>query len=143
MKIFNSDVLRKNERFINAIIYGSLATILLTIAYILITMVLPVSFNILYIAYGYCIGQVILKKGRGVTLRFSVLAAILTFIGILIGDVIVLFDINIIDLITNPSFALEIINIWLSILLDFKNNILSLIFRVGAIYYAFISSRVV
>ncbi len=138
MKVYNSSVLTKNQRFINAILWGSLATVVASIAYILLSSIIRgISFSIVFVAFGYFVGTAIKNKGRGVTMRFSVLAAVLVFIGILVSDIVTMFGLS---NLANPDAYIA----WAGVMLSTNiNNLLSVLFRVFAIVTAYREARVI
>ena len=136
MKVYNKTALTRNERFIKAIIYGTLATIIIAIGYGLIFNFakIPFMFSMTYILIGYAIGYVIQIKGKGVHLRFSILAVILTLIAFLFGDLIRMFGLSIF---ANPTNLFLSIKLWL-----LRIDMIELIFKGLGLYYAYINARI-
>lgn len=75
LKVFNSHAISRNQRFAKAILWGIPTALIIGIVYGIISYILPFEFSIVHIGVGYLIGYVIKIKGRGVHLRFSILAA--------------------------------------------------------------------
>ena len=131
----------RNQRFTKAIIWGIPTALIIGVVYGIISNVSPFEFSIVYIGIGYLIGYVIKNKGRGVHLRFSILAAGLTILAILIGDVLTFFGPSAFGSIDNVIFAFSTtFMFWLSV--NF-GTLLGLLFRVAGVYFAFIKSRIV
>lgn len=141
-KIYNKDALTRNERFQNACIVGILVTIGLTLAYGLISSILFLELEILYIAIGYLIGMSIQKAGRGVQVRFSILGAICAFVCFFIGDMIAIFGF---EILIAPQYWFEAIQVLLSVWLEVFDisTLLSLAFRIVGIYFAYVYARIV
>jgi hypothetical protein len=141
LKVFNSHAISRNQRFTKAIIWGIPTALIIGVVYGIISFVSPFEFSIVYIGIGYLIGYVIKNKGRGVHLRFSILAAGLTILAILIGDVLAFFGPNAFSSIDNVFFAFSTtLMFWLSV--NF-GTLLGLLFRVAGVYFAFIKSRII
>ena len=142
LKIYNKDALTRNERFQNACVVGILVTLGLTIAYGILSRILFIQLQILYMAIGYVIGITIQKFGHGVQVRFSILAAICAFICFFVGDIISIFGFSILFAPSMYIFAIRtIISVWLSGL--GISSLLSLGFRVLGIYFAYVYARIV
>lgn len=141
LKVFNSHAISRNQRFTKAILWGVPTALIIGIAYGIISYILPFEFSIVYIGIGYLIGYVIKNKGRGVHLRFSILATGLTILAILIGDVLTFFGPDAFGSIDNVIFAFSTtFMFWLSV--NF-GSLLGLLFRVAGVYFAYINSRIV
>lgn len=140
-KIYNSQALNRNQRFLKALGYGIGSTVILTVLYGLIANTIRIEFSVVYLAFGFAIGTVIQKMGRGVQPRFSILGAVLAFICFFFGDMIahvgfqVFTDLDLFMLGCRWVFA-----IWTNISV---NGLLSLMFRLGGIYFAYQSARIV
>lgn len=142
LKIYNKDALTRNERFQNACVVGILTTLGLTIAYGILSNVLFLELQILYMAIGYLIGMSIQKAGRGVQVRFSVLGAICAFVCFFVGDIISIFGFS--ALFTPSMYGIvlhSVISMWLGGM-D-VSTLLSLAFRVIGIYFAYVYARIV
>ena len=132
LKIYNKQALTRNERFIRAVGYGVGATVGLTILYGLIARFLMFEFSVVYLAFGYAIGTVIRKYGRGVQVRFSVLAAVLAVLCFLFG-----FTMGF------QFFMLAFRMVLQSLIGTSMSALLSLMFRIGGVYLAYTTSRFV
>ncbi len=140
LKVYNTSTLSQKQRFWNAVLFGSLASIVLVIAYVIIfNLMISIGFEfaIAYIAVGYAIGLVVQHSGHGVQLKFSILAAVLCALIIIFGDLFTLRP----DLISQLQFGEA--GLWL-IQFYFAgfSNIISLAFRIFGIVYAFTNARV-
>ena len=141
LRIFNLKAVSQNERFFKAFLIGLLSAIVLAITYGFITRLIGIQISLLYIIIGYLIAYTIKKFGKGVQIKFSYLGAILTFFAILFGDIIAIFGfIVFIDFEVFVSATITILRYWL---LTEIGSLLSLLFRLFAIYFAFSNSRIV
>ncbi len=141
LKIYNKSAITQNERFKKALIFGILAAVGLTAVYVLINNVLKtVEFSIIFILLGYAIGYVVKTTGRGVQTKFSVLAAVLCFLIIVFGDLFTFFP----SIIFYPQSWIAGLGIVFSSYASISmSTILSLLFRVYAIYVAYNSGRII
>ena len=95
MKVYNTNYLRGNQRFMMAILAGVLSSIACAIVYGIIVNVLHFNTSLFYIAMGYGISYCIKTFGRGVEVKYSVLGAVCTLFAILLGSVfVILFSIG-------------------------------------------------
>ena len=136
-KIYNKSAITRQERFLNALIYGTTATIILTLVYGFIAHIASFEFSVVYLAIGYAIGYVIQRFGRGVQIQFSILAALLAGICFVLGDIISLIGFDFRYWLRAFFFLMEL---YLSTNI---NSLLSLAFRIGGIYFAFKNARIV
>ena len=127
-KAFNKPALTRRQRFTRAIIFGSLITLLVTVLNIVLIKVFYLYFIILYLPIGLAIGNVIQYFGKGVQIQFSILAAALTILSILVCDMVA-FDFN--------------VAYYLSSYTDGYDTLFALGYRVAAVYFAYNSARVV
>ncbi|MDI9541023.1 MAG: hypothetical protein QM204_06085 [Bacillota bacterium] len=127
-KAFNKPALTRRQRFTRAILFGSLATFLITILNIVLIKAFHLYFVILYVAIGWVIGNAIQYFGKGVQIQFSILAAVLTAVCILICD-LVAYDFN--------------IAFYLSSFTGGYDTIFELGYRVAGVYLAYVNARVV
>lgn len=139
MKIYNTRALTKNQRFQNALLVAIPTTIGMAVILGLVLRVMPIQFEIMFLAVGYGMGYVIRTYGRGVQKRFSILGAICTFITILLADAIHMVGITglfnpLIWLLALTSYFTSLGSLW---------GMLGLLFRVGAISVAYEQSRIV
>lgn len=142
LKVFNKQALTKNQRFNNALLYGIPTSLVLAIAYGLVTSLIKIEFSAIYLAFGYGIGMIIQKKGRGVQPKFSILAAILAVICFIIGDMIAIA--GSIAVLWTPALWGPVFNIVFTMYTSISiGSVLSLLFRVGGVYYAYLNARVV
>ena len=127
-KAFNKPALTRRQRFTRAIIFGSLITLLVTVLNIVLIKVFYLYFIILYLPIGLAIGNVIQYFGKGVQIQFSILAAALTILSILVCDMVA-FDFNVAH--------------YLSSYTGVYDTLFALGYRVAAVYFAYNSARVV
>ncbi len=86
MKIYNSQVLNHQQRFWVALVVGLISAIGLAFVYAWLSNILFLELEVLYIGIGWLIGMIIQKVGRGVQVRFQVMAALLTILCFVLGD---------------------------------------------------------
>jgi hypothetical protein len=141
LKVFNTNSLGQNERFKKALLFGIPSSILLAIFLAIIQRLLSIRFSLLYILIGFLIAYILKKYGKGVQIRFSYLGAILTLISILLGDALTLTGTLVFQ---NPTILIQGLTItlrsWVS---PNINNLLAMLFRIYAIYYAYNNSRII
>jgi hypothetical protein len=94
MRIFNTQALSQKQRFTKAILMALPASIGLGYAYGILTFFIPIRFSIVYIGIGWLLGRLIQKVGRGIDLKFSILAAVLAVLSFLISDLISIVGFN-------------------------------------------------
>lgn len=140
-KIFNTNALTTRSRFLNGLIYGSIVALLLAVLYGLIMPFIMVEFTLFFIFMGYCIGVTICKMGRGVTIEFSILGAILTLLAIVLADMIAFYGIS--SILNFSSFSMLLMQYTRYMLSTNINSILSLLFRVVGVYAGYKYSRIV
>ena len=141
LRIFNTTSLSQNERFYKAVIYGIPTSIIIAVVFSLIQRLLMFRLSIVYLLIGYLIAFVIRKQGRGVQLKFAILGAVLTVFAIYFGDLLTYYGVFIFQ---NPTLLLNGSIIILKSWLDPNfNNLLGLLFRVYAVYYAYLHSRII
>jgi len=137
LKVFNTRALSSKQRFVKAIIVGSLTALVLALVYGLILRFIP----IVYIGIGWAIGMAIQKYGRGVQPKFSYLAAGLMVFCIILGDLLAFFGINIL---LNPVILVQ--SIIPVITYNFQSNpsiLMGMMFKVFGIYMAYTNARIV
>ena len=141
LRIFNTKALSQNERYIRAIVIGILSALIFSLLYGLVTRLIGIQISILYVVIGFGLSTIIKNQGRGVQMKFSYLGGALTLLSIFIGDMIVFAGIS---AFTNFDIFIEIslvvFRFWLS---TSFNNLLGLLIRIYAIYYAYNNSRIV
>lgn len=144
MQIYNARYADNNQRFIMACIASFVSAIGFGVLFGLIKSMLMIIPSILFVIVGYGIAWVIRKTGRGVSQKFMVLGAIMTFLSILVADTCSIVGVGgFLSNIFNPqmwSFALQA---WFSTYLSANlNSILGLILRGIGIYCGYIYSVV-
>ncbi len=137
MQVFNSRAVTRQQRFVRAIIFGSIAAIGLAIIYGIISSLTRFEFSVVYVGIGYLIGMVISKYGRGVQVQFSVLAAVLAVISFILGDIISMFGISVLWTPYLWGFGLQAI----FYALFAPTGVISLAFRVFGVFYAYKCAR--
>ncbi|MDO4378734.1 MAG: hypothetical protein Q4C64_06255 [Erysipelotrichia bacterium] len=129
LKVFNKNALTRKQRFSKAILFGCLATLLAVVLNLILIKVFYVYFSILYLAIGLGIGYCIQYFGRGVQIQFSLLAAGLTLLTIIICD-LTAFNFDVRSILTSlTSYGLD--------------SLIDLAYRIVGIYLAFRYARVV
>ena len=123
-QVFNQHALTRNQRFLRALFFGTLASIGLCIAYGLISSLLSIEFSYAFVGIGYLIGMTIQKMGRGVQVKFSVLAAVLAVLTFVFG-----------------------LKTWINLMMNFStggvSGLISLLFRGFGVIAAYQSARIV
>ncbi|MFV0379593.1 MAG: hypothetical protein ACK5KQ_02035 [Anaerorhabdus sp.] len=139
MKIFNSDILVRQERILKGATAGAIVAVLLGVAIGLFMNIFNIMFYWIYIGAAYVIGITMKKYGRGVTLSFSIVAVALFILCYIISrfSMSFLFYLNlghaeIFFSKLGPTFKTMILKI----------GILDLFYLGIACYTAFYSSRV-
>lgn len=140
LKIFNTTALTQRQRFARALLFGTLASAGLLVVYIFIGRVLEFEYSWLFIALGFAIGYVIRETGHGTQIHFSILAVVLCFIVVFLGDIFSFFPQLLSYMEYFPECALLVLKFYIT--LD-MNSILNLVFRAGALIVAFTSARIV
>lgn len=139
-KLFNTSALTSKQRFTRAIIAGIVASIGIAIIYGMFTRLIRIQSSLLLVGVGYLIGMVIVKAGRGVQKKFSILGALCCVLSILIADMITIFGFGI--LFEVGVWPMAIVRVLQSLLLPSFSGILGILFRVGAVGVAYQNSRI-
>ena len=143
-QVFNERALTRNQRFLRALLYGTLVSVGLCVAYGLISSLLGIEFSYAFVGIGYLIGMTIQKKGRGVQVKFSVLAAVLAVLTFVFADLIAWFGFSVF---MSPEYFLFGLKAWASVMLDISSGgisgMLSLLFRGFGVVAAYQSARIV
>ena len=144
MQIYNARSIDRNSRFIIAIFAGLAAAIVGGILYGAVYSFIHIQAAIMYVFIGWCIGQVIRNVGRGVTLKFSILGAIMTLLAIMIGDFVAIVGLgNTLTALVTPSLWGDFIRIWLAMNLSTNlSSILGLVLRALGIYMGYLYARI-
>lgn len=131
MNLFDTRSMSQNQRFNRMILIGLIAAIILGFAYGLVSdLAGGWELHVLYLLIGYLIGNFVRRVGRGVQKRFQILAAVLTILVILIGDMVYPMLVN------GLPFSF-ILSITLRNYFSGISGLLSLIFRVSAVVVAY------
>ena len=139
MKIYNTRALTRTQRFQKAVLFAIPSTFGIAIVLGFALRLMPIQFEIMFLAVGYGIGYVIRNFGKGVQARFSVLGAVCAFSAILMADAIALAGIG---GMLNPM-------IWMFVIMSYFSTlgslwgILGILFRIAAISVAYEQSRIV
>ncbi len=143
-QVFNKHALTRNQRFMRALLYGTLVSVGLCIAYGLISSLLSIEFSYAFVGIGYLIGLTIQKMGRGVQVKFSVLAAVLAVLTFVFADLIAWFGFGVFS---SPEYFVFGLKAWVSLMLDFSSGgisgLISLLFRGFGVIAAYQSARIV
>ncbi len=141
LKVFNTNSLGQNERFKKALLFGIPTSIILAVSLALIQRLLSIRFSLLYLLVGFLIASVLKKYGKGVQIKFSYLGAILTLSSILLGDSLTLTGMLVLQ---EPTILFQaiilVLRSWIS---PNINNLLGMLFRIYAIFYAYKNSRII
>lgn len=139
-KLFNTSVLTSKQRFTRAIIAGIVAAIGMAIILGMFTSLIRIQSSLLLVGVGYLIGMVIVKAGRGVQKKFSILGACCCVLSIVIADMVTYFGVGI--LFQVGMWPTALIFILQSLLNPSISGILGILFRVGAVGVAYQNSRI-
>lgn len=139
MKIYNTRALTRQQRFQNALLIGGVAAIGLGVVLGYVLRVVPIVFDLFYLALGYGVGYAIRTYGRGVQKRFSYLGAFYTLLALFIAECVRFAGVG---GILNPG-------IWIGVFyynvagLSSISGIINLIFKVCAVVVGYEQSRIV
>ena len=139
MKVYNTDGLKEQENFIKALLCGLLVSFVLGFIYgsIYYYNDIPIFFSYIYFIFGQIIGKVIQKSGRGVSIQFSILGALLVLFCIIISIIILLigplgiFDLNLLSwvivylpnyIISSFSNLIYMSAIWIAVITGYSNS---------------------
>ena len=141
LKVFNTRALSANQRFTKALLYGIPATLGLAIGYGILSSLLRVEFSLVFIGIGWAIGWVIRTYGRGVQVKFSILAAVLAAACFVLADLIAYFGLSVL---LYPLEVLALLPQWIaSYFVTDINALLGLAFRAFGIVMAYQNARIV
>lgn len=134
----NTHFLNNRQRLWRGIIFGSLTAILCSIILSWITMLTYTKFSILYLAVGAIIAYSIRYFGKGVTIHFSILGGVLTFLSILLTEIFIMHGFSI--LLYPSAYGTAIMNVIASI--SNGSSLILLLFQIIAISIGFKEARV-
>lgn len=142
MKVFNTSALTQKQRFNQAVILGTVASVVLgiVVGYLRRFIAMGTGFEFSFITIGgtYVLAMFIQKVGRGVQPKFSILGAVLGFVLVSISSVIA-FGYPLVAI-----FNLRIhLSQWMMMLTGSFNTLFTLMYQVIAIYVAYSYSRIV
>lgn len=136
MEIFNTRSLTQKQRFNVALLVGLVSAVVLGfISGIFRNKV--ANFSLVIVGVGYLIALAIQKFGRGVQIKFSIAAALFTFLAIVMSDVVTvmgiagLFDLSSYQIIFKYAAQNEI------------HSVLWIAYRLLAIYISYNYSRII
>ena len=139
MKIYNSQVLNHQQRFWVALVVGLVSAIGLAFIYAWLSNILFLELEVLYIGIGWLIGIIIQKVGRGVQVRFQVMAALLTILCFILGDMMTTMGYGILF---TPDKWFDALRLALSGLFGLNlSPLLRLAFRIAGILMAYQNGR--
>ncbi|MDE6475477.1 MAG: hypothetical protein K2L08_01305 [Erysipelotrichaceae bacterium] len=135
----NTHFLNNRQRLWRGIIFGSLTAILCAILLTWITLMTHTKFSILYLLVGVIIAYSIRFFGKGVTIQFSILGGILTFLSILLTEIFIMHGFSI--LLYPSAYISAIMNV-ISSIVSGPSSFILLFFQIVAISIGFKESRV-
>lgn len=138
-QLFNTNSLSQQQRFVKALIVSVVATLVMSVVLGLIMKAVGMQLSLAYLAVGYGLGRLVQYFGRGVQVRFSVLAAVSCLVCILLTGYIAAFGLNILNLAAWKLYFL----IYSYLFTGEISSIISLLYRVAAVYLAYRYARVV
>ena len=128
MKIYNTNALTRKQRFQNAAVVGAAAFIAFLVIWMVVLNVIGVYFPLLYVAFGFGMGYLIQRFGKGVQIQFSILSAGLMLVLLLICDLMTFGSVkHLIQLFADAGIT----------------ALFEIGYRVLAVYFAFINARVI
>lgn len=136
MEIFNTRSLTQKQRFNVALLVGLVAAVVLGIVSGIFRNKIA-NFSLVIVGVGYLIALAIQKFGRGVQIKFSIAAALFTFLAIVMSDVVTvmgiagLFDLSSYQIIFKYAAQNEI------------HSVLWIAYRLLAIYISYNYSRII
>ncbi|CAM2833984.1 hypothetical protein [Erysipelothrix tonsillarum] len=136
MEIFNTRSLTQKQRFNVALLVGLISAVVLGIVSGIFRNKVA-NFSLIIVGVGYLIAFAIRKFGRGVQVKFSIAAAIFTFVAIVMSDVVTvmgvagLFDLSSYQIIFKYAAQNEI------------HSVLWIAYRLLALYISYNYSRII
>ncbi|AYV35328.1 Uncharacterised protein [Erysipelothrix amsterdamensis] len=136
MEIFNTRSLTQKQRFNVALLVGLVSAVVLGIVSGIFRNKVA-NFSLVIVGVGYLIALAIQKFGRGVQIKFSIAAALFTFLAIVMSDVVTvmgiagLFDLSSYQIIFKYAAQNEI------------HSVLWIAYRLLAIYISYNYSRII
>lgn len=136
MEIFNTRSLTQKQRFNVALLVGLVSAVVLGIVSRIFRNKVA-NFSLVIVGVGYLIALAIQKFGRGVQIKFSIAAALFTFLAIVMSDVVTvmgiagLFDLSSYQIIFKYAAQNEI------------HSVLWIAYRLLAIYISYNYSRII
>ena len=128
MKIYNTNALTRKQRFQNAAVVGAAAFVVFLAIWMVVLKVIGVYFPLLYVAFGFGMGYLIQRFGKGVQIQFSILSAGLMLVLLLICDLMTFGSVtHLIKLFAEAGIT----------------ALFEIGYRVLAVYFAFINARVI
>lgn len=136
MRIYNTRSLSQHQRFHKALLYGIPTAIGCAIVLGILQRMLPIQFQLFYLGVAYVIAYVVRTFGRGVHIKFSYLAGGLTLLSLLLADAIAIGGFaNLLY----PMVWMMVISNWVQFTSVW--GIMSVAFRLGAVYLAYQQGR--
>ncbi|AZK43608.1 MULTISPECIES: hypothetical protein [Erysipelothrix] len=136
MEIFNTRSLTQKQRFNVALLVGVVSAVVLGIVSGIFRNKVA-NFSLVIVGVGYLIALAIQKFGRGVQMKFSIIAALFTLLAIIISDVVTvmgiagLFELSSYQIIFKYAAQNEI------------HSVLWIAYRLLAIYISYNYSRII
>ena len=140
MKVYNTNFLRGNQRFVVAILAGAISAIACAFAYAIIVNLLHFRSSLLYLAMAYGISYCVKTYGRGVDTKYCLIGAVFTLLSILLGGMLTVL----LPLGFNLTFVPAAFMMTLSSIFSFNfNGIIEMICIAYSLYLAYYNSRIV
>lgn len=141
MRVYNLHTRNDNTRFLAALAIGIVAAFGLGICYGFVHSLLRIEFEYLYLLIGYAIAMVVQYVGRGVSIKYNILGAVLCVLAVFIGDIVSIFGFGGLYLLMYPSAWLSFVQTELN---SFRSmwGVISLLLRVSGVYIAYMRSTV-
>lgn len=133
----------RSERFVRGLIFGTLAALVIGTAYgaLMYYTGFPIEFQFVIMLLGFAVAYVIRYTTHGVQKQFSILAAVLTVLCIIIADMVTAFGFNIFNYGLFFCLRYTISSYFVFQGVGMISAMLRLVFRALAVVYAYHNGR--
>ncbi len=137
--VSNTQFLNNRQRFQRGLLFGSLTALVCAVLVSLLAFMMNRKFSILYIVIGIAVSNTVRHFGKGVTLKFSILGGVLTFLSIFLAEILTLYGF---EIILRPELYLKAMTTVIGNSFDGASSIMFLIFQIIGIYIGFTNAKV-
>lgn len=137
MRIYNIDYHRETKNFLKCLFIVLPIALLLGWLYGFLSKIIGLSLSILYIPIAFLIAHYIRIIGKGLTKKFSILAAVLMVLCILMGDATSIFGENVLAKLFSIQGFQTFLRFEVLHLSSDLNSLISLLIRIYAINEAY------